>query len=66
MSEQVATKATEQAAAPEAERTVAPEAEPYEPLLPVEKKLIVISLVLGVVILLILIVVSYTLFPGGH
>jgi hypothetical protein len=35
-------------------------------LLPVEKKLIVISLVLGVVILLILIVVSYTLFPGGH
>jgi hypothetical protein len=48
-----------------AEQVVVPEAEPYEPLLPIEKKLIVTSLVLGVVLLLILIVVSYTLFPGS-
>jgi uncharacterized protein involved in exopolysaccharide biosynthesis len=57
MSQQAASKATDQ--------VVTPEAEPYEPLLPVEKKLIVTSLVLGVVILLILVVVSYTLFPGA-
>jgi len=37
----------------------------YEPLLPVEKKLIVWSLILGVVLLGILIVVSYTFFPGS-
>jgi len=35
---------------------------PYEPLLPIEKKLIVWSLVLGVVLLLILIWASYTFF----
>ncbi len=40
-------------------------AEPYEPLLPVEKSLIVWSLVIGVVLLGILIVVSYTFFPGS-
>ena len=56
----------QQAAAPKAaEQVVAPEAEPYEPLLPVEKQLIVTSLVLGVALLLILIVVSYALFPGS-
>jgi hypothetical protein len=38
----------------------------YEPLLPVEKKLIWYSLVLGTVLLGILVWVSYTFFPGGH
>jgi hypothetical protein len=37
----------------------------YEPLLPVEKKLITVSLVLGVVLLGILVWVSYTFFPRG-
>jgi hypothetical protein len=37
----------------------------YEPLLPVEKKLIASSLILGVVLLGILIWVSYTFFPGA-
>jgi len=36
----------------------------YEPLLPVEKQLIVWSLVLGVVLLVILIAISYAFFPG--
>jgi hypothetical protein len=36
----------------------------YEPLLPVEKKLIASSLILGVVLLGILIWISYTFFPG--
>ena len=45
--------------------THAKEEEDYEPLLPVEKKLIVWSLVLGVVLLVILIGVSYTFFPGS-
>jgi len=40
--------------------------EEYEPLLPVEKKLIATSLILGTVLLGVLIVVSYTFFPGGH
>jgi hypothetical protein len=35
----------------------------YEPLLPVEKKLIVWSISLGVILLGILIWVSYTFFP---
>lgn len=35
---------------------------PYEPLLPVEVKLIVWSLVLGTVLLVVLIWVSYTFF----
>jgi hypothetical protein len=39
--------------------------EQYEPMLPAEKKLITWSLVLGVVLLGILIVVSYTFFPGS-
>ncbi len=38
----------------------------YEPLLPVEKKLITYSLVLGTLLLGILVWVSYTFFPGGH
>jgi len=38
----------------------------YEPLLPVEKKLIAWSLGIGVVSLGILVWVSYTFFPTGH
>ncbi len=38
----------------------------YEPLLPVEKKLIGWSIAIGVVALGILVWVSYTFFPGGH
>lgn len=38
----------------------------YEPLLPVEKKLIGWSIVLGVVLLGILVWISYTYFPAGH
>lgn len=37
----------------------------YEPLLPVEKKLIGYSLIIGVVLLGLLIWASYTFFPGG-
>lgn len=42
-----------------------PAAEEYEPLLPVEKKLIAWSLIIGVVLLVILIGVSYAFFPGS-
>jgi hypothetical protein len=38
----------------------------YEPLLPVEKKLIGWSIALGVALLGILVWVSYTFFPGTH
>ena len=38
----------------------------YEPLLPVEKKLIGWSIALGVIGLAFLIWVSYTFFPAGH
>ena len=38
----------------------------WEPLLPVEKKLIGWSITLGVVLLGILVWVSYTFFPAGH
>jgi hypothetical protein len=38
----------------------------YEPLLPVEKKLIGWSIGLGVALLGILVWVSYTFFPAGH
>jgi len=38
----------------------------YEPLLPVEKKLIGYSIILGIVLLGILIWVSYTFFPAQH
>jgi hypothetical protein len=37
----------------------------YEPLLPVEKKLIAISLIIGGVLLVVLILLSYIFFPGG-
>jgi hypothetical protein len=36
----------------------------YEPLLPVEKKLIAGSIILGVVLLGLLVWISYTFFPG--
>lgn len=38
----------------------------YEPLLPVEKKLIGYSLILGTLLLVLLVWVSYTFFPAGH
>jgi len=38
----------------------------WEPLLPVEKKLIGWSIGLGVIGLGLLVYVSYTFFPGGH
>ena len=38
---------------------------PYEPLLPIEKKLIGWSLGIGVVLLVILVLVSRTFFPAG-
>ena len=47
------------------ETKAAPEAPEFEPLLPIEKKLIAWSLILGIVLLGILVVVSYTLFPGS-
>lgn len=37
-----------------------------EPFLPVEKKLVTWSLILGVVLLVLLIWLSYTFFPAGH
>jgi len=51
---------------PKLAEEIAKMAEEYEPLLPVEKKLIAVSLILGTVLLGILIVVSYTFFPAGH
>ncbi len=38
----------------------------YEDLLPVEKKLIAYSLILGTILLGALVWVSYTFFPAGH
>jgi hypothetical protein len=38
---------------------------PYEPLLPIEKKLIGWSLGLGIVLLIVLVVISRTFFPTG-
>jgi hypothetical protein len=38
----------------------------YEPLLPVEKKLIGWSIGIGIISLGFLVWVSYTFFPGGH
>ena len=38
----------------------------YEPLLPVEKKLISWSIIIGILALGFLIWLSYTFFPGGH
>ncbi len=71
---------TKTPARPEARRAPAPSPPPrpepkladelkkmeWEPLLPVEKKLIGWSIGLGVVLLGILVWVSYTFFPAGH
>lgn len=38
----------------------------FEPLLPVEKKLIGWSIALGIILLGILVWISYTFFPGQH
>ena len=38
----------------------------YEPLLPVEKKLITWSIIMGLVLLVLFVWVSYTYFPGTH
>jgi hypothetical protein len=38
---------------------------PYEPLLPIEKKLIAWSLGLGVVLMVILILINRAFFPAG-
>lgn len=38
----------------------------YEPLLPIEKKLILWSVGLGIVLLFILVWISYTFFPASH
>lgn len=38
----------------------------YEELLPVEKKLITWSIVLGLILLFVLVWVSYTFFPAQH
>jgi len=51
---------------PKIAEEIAKMAEEYEPLLPVEKKLIAVSLILGTVLLGVLIVVSYSFFPAGH
>ncbi len=50
---------------PEGQPSIATElaAIPYEPLLPAEKKLIAISLLLGVVLLGVLLWISATFFP---
>ncbi len=37
-----------------------------EPFLPVEKKLVTWSIILGVVLLAFLVWVSYSFFPAGH
>ena len=41
-------------------------AEEYEPLTPIENKLIATSLIGGTLLIGILLWVSYTFFPGGH
>ena len=38
----------------------------YEPLLPVEKKLIAYSIILGIILLGVFVWISYTFFPGTH
>ena len=38
----------------------------YEPMLPVENKLVAWSIGLGVILLAVLVWVSYTFFPGEH
>jgi hypothetical protein len=60
--------AAEPAAAERGKGQLAKELEqmPWEPLLPVEKKLIGWSIGLGVALLGILVWISYTFFPAGH
>ncbi len=41
-------------------------AEEYEPLTPIENKLIAVSLIAGTFLIGLLLWVSYTFFPGGH
>ena len=64
MSAQASQPATGAKGAPSGEAKVSEELAkiPYEPLLPIEKKLIVWSLVLGVVLLAVLVWASYTFF----
>lgn len=38
----------------------------YEPILPVEKKLVGWSIALGIILLGILVWISYTFFPSSH
>jgi hypothetical protein len=38
----------------------------YEPLMPLEKKLIVHNIGLGVILLVLFVWISYTFFPGTH
>ncbi len=38
----------------------------YEPLMPVEKKLITYSIGLGIILLILFVWISYTFFPGTH
>lgn len=40
--------------------------EEYEPLTPIEKKLISSSLIIGTLLLGLLLIISYTFFPSGH
>ncbi len=61
MSENAAPQGQEPIGTPSLAREL--EAIPYEPLLPVEKKLIVYSLALGIVLLAVLLWISATFFP---
>ncbi len=38
----------------------------YQPLLPVEKKLIAMSIGLGIILLFVFVWISFTFFPGTH
>jgi len=38
----------------------------YDPWLPIESKLVKGSIILGLVLLVILVWISYTFFPGSH
>jgi hypothetical protein len=51
---------------PKLSEEIAKMEEEYEPLMPVEKKLIAVSLILGVALIGVLLFVSYVFFPAGH
>jgi predicted acyltransferase len=51
---------------PKISEELAKQDQAYEPLLPIEKKLITWSFILGVGGLALLVWISYTYFPGGH